>query len=156
MTANGVKSMITSFQIDHNVILSKDDDGAGTYGPKTRAALAAAHVRYTLLHNLEQDAIDAARKQMLDERTAWNQRYSIAQKYVSYIGSPRIGDRGNNVAILQTVLKGTGFFQGKSTGVMRGTTVIALKKYQKSRGLAQTGKIDINTQLALAEDAMEA
>jgi len=39
---------------------------------------------------------------------------------------------------------------------MAGTTVVALKKYQKSRGIAPSGMLDSVTKDALISDAIEA
>lgn len=153
---NDVKGMITEFQLDYGVIPSKEDAGAGIYGPKTRVALATAHAKFSNIQDEENAAIEAARKELLDERTAWEARYNQAQNSISAIGSPKIGDRGSNVALLQDALKNTGFFKGKSNGIMNGSTILALKKYQKSRGLTQTGKVDPATKTALAEDSIEA
>lgn len=82
MKNNDVKSMILEFQLDHKVISSASDDGAGNYGPKTKAALKAAHDTYSALRTEELDAIEKARKELLDERTAWETRYNKAQNSV--------------------------------------------------------------------------
>lgn len=153
---NDVKSMIVAFQLDYGVIASKDDEWAGNYGPKTRAALASAHTKFQTIQDEESAAIEAARKQMLDERTAWEQRYSVAVSYIDMIGSPKIGDRGVNVSTLQWLLRDTGFFKGKNNGVMSNSTLLALKRYQKSRGLSQSGKLDTATKTALTDDAIKA
>lgn len=156
VSGDDVKNMIITFQLDYGIVASRDEDGAGTYGPKTRAALATAHAKFENIQDEESAAIEVARKQLLDERTSWEERYNKAHNSISAIGSPKIGDRGNNVALLQDTLKNSGFFKGKSNGIMNGSTLIALKKYQKSRGLAQTGKVDPATRIALAEDSIEA
>ncbi len=93
---------------------------------------------------------------MLDEHTAWEQRYSVAVSYVAMIGSPRVGDRGMNISTLQSLLRDIGFFRGKNNGIMNTPTLIALKRYQKSRGIPQTGKLDSLTKSALADDAIKA
>ncbi len=156
VTGNDVKSMIINFQLDYGVIQSKNDEWAGNYGPRTRAALAVAHTKFQTIQYEESTAIEAARKQMLDEHTAWEQRYSVAVSYVAMIGSPRVGDRGMNISTLQSLLRDIGFFRGKNNGIMNTPTLIALKRYQKSRGIPQTGKLDSLTKSALADDAIKA
>lgn len=79
---NDVKAMILEFQLDHKVIASALDDGAGNYGPKTKAALKKAHDTYNVLRTDELDVIEKARQELLDERTAWETRYNKAQNSV--------------------------------------------------------------------------
>lgn len=82
--------MVMAFQLDYGVIPSKDDPGAGVYGPKTRAALAAAHTSFQIIQEKEMTAIEEARKQLLDEHTAWGIRYDVASRLVATIGYPKL------------------------------------------------------------------
>jgi len=50
---------------------------------------------------------------------------------------------------MQQILKDAGFDPGPSDGVMGGQTRSAIRKFQKQKGLKQTGKIDSVTHLAL-------
>ena len=79
--------MILEFQLDHKVIASASDDGAGNYGPKTKSALKVAHDTYNALRTEELDAIEKARKELLDERTAWETRYNKAQNSVQALST---------------------------------------------------------------------
>ncbi len=88
-----VSAMIRQFQLDHGIITSKDETGSGTYGPKTRAALAVAHNQYNLLHNADLEAVAKARKEMIDAHTEWEQKYNKTEAYITTIGSPRIGEK---------------------------------------------------------------
>ena len=143
--------MITQFQLDQKIISSSNDDGAGNYGPKTRAALAIIYADYTTKRQKELKAIEEARKLLLSDHDAWQLKYQQAEKQVAAFGQPRIRDAGDHVRALQEFLSHSG-----STVTVNGTmtlqTVSAIRKYQKSRGLKQTGMIDETTQLAMVDD----
>jgi peptidoglycan hydrolase-like protein with peptidoglycan-binding domain len=93
---------------------------------------------------------------MLDERTAWDTRYKQAQNSVLSLSSIKRGENSNNVLALQSVLSSEGYYKGKKDGQMKGSTILALRKYQKARGLTQTGVIDTSTREALIVDMLEA
>jgi Putative peptidoglycan binding domain len=150
-----VVAMLKEFQLDHGVITSQDETWAWVFGPKTRATLKSEYEKYTTLKSAEKKAVEKARQELLDERWAWESRYSEAESLVSAIGYPRSGDRGPNILALQTTLKTAGFYRGKPTGIMAGSTIVALKKYQKSRKLAPTGLVDSYTQAVLTADIIE-
>jgi peptidoglycan hydrolase-like protein with peptidoglycan-binding domain len=153
---NGNKeAMILQFQLDHNIISSASEQGAWVYGPKTRTALAEAHSRYNALQSAELKALDGEKSELYIERAEWERQYKTAEEKVKNLGSPKMGDKGNNVAELQILLKSAGHFKGKITGTMTGPTVLALKKFQKSSGIQATGKIDGNTQTFLIENMMK-
>lgn len=153
---NGNKeAMILQFQLDHKIVASASEQGAGNYGPKTRAALADAHARYRALQTAELKALDAEKSELYIERAEWEKRYKEAEEKVKNLGSPKMGDKWENVAELQALLKSAGHFKGKVTGTMTGSTILALKKFQKSSGIQATGKIDSNTQMFLIENMMK-
>ena len=149
-----VKAMIIEYQLDHEVIASTKDSGAGTFGPKTRASRAAEHGKYRSLQDSELKIIEENKKVLLSERALWEQKSLIIEGKVGTIGSPKRGDRGDHVAMLQEVLADAGFYRGKSTGVMTGSTIMALKQYQKARGLRPTGRIDAATKTHIVEDIL--
>lgn len=53
---------------------------------------------------------------------------------------------------IQEILKGAGFYPGLPDGVMGSQTRMAIKKFQKARGLKVTGKVDSTTQLTLLRE----
>lgn len=74
--------MIFRFQVDQGILTSLSDDGAGSFGPKTKAAFAEEYKKYSTLKQLDIEAIEKARQELLDERTAWETRYEKAQNSV--------------------------------------------------------------------------
>ena len=58
LVGTDTKSMILEFQLEQKIIDSKDDDGAGNYGPKTRAALASLHADFQKKRDIELKAIE--------------------------------------------------------------------------------------------------
>jgi hypothetical protein len=151
-----VKNMIFTFQKDQWIVVSLDEAGAGNFGPKTKTAFIDAYKKYSVLRSADIEAIEKAKKELLDERASWETRYSQAHTHITQIGFPKMGDKWSNIISLQKLLRQEWFFKGKNTGVMVGTTVVALKKYQKSRGIAPSGMLDSVTKDALISDALEA
>ena len=62
------------------------------------------------------------------------------------------GSSGESVAALQQQLKELGFYDGDCAGKFGKATATAVKNYQKSKGLPQTGEADVATLRALAAD----
>jgi hypothetical protein len=85
--------MIINFQIDHGIITSRDETGAGNYGPKTRIALVTAHDIYNNLHSADLESVAKARKELIEAHQDWEDRYTKTEAYIINIGSPRIGER---------------------------------------------------------------
>lgn len=83
------KEMIIEFQLDHGIITSKNDDGAGNYGPKTRTTLENEHAKYVILRNAEIQKIEAEKAALLSEKTAWENSYIVANQMVESIGAPQ-------------------------------------------------------------------
>jgi peptidoglycan hydrolase-like protein with peptidoglycan-binding domain len=51
------------------------------------------------------------------------------------------GDSGADVMILQQKLKTAGFYSGSISGSYDASTVIAVRKYQTSKGIKLTGNV---------------
>jgi len=151
-----VKAMIFDFQVDQWILSSLSDAWAGNFWPKTKAAFSEEYKKYTTLKNLDLDAIERARKELLDERVAWDIRYQKAQISVQSMSVIRPWDTNTSVMTLQSFLSGEWIYRGKIDGQMRGSTILALKRYQKANGLKQTGRIDGSTQRLLVQDLLEA
>jgi peptidoglycan hydrolase-like protein with peptidoglycan-binding domain len=150
-----VKAMIMQYQLDHEIIKNREEDGAWTFGPKTRASLASQHGKFQSIQDVELKIIDENKKLLISEHSLWEARTRIIENRISAIGSPKRGDRGDHVVALQWILSKTGFFHGKTTGVMAGPTIIALKKFQKSHGLKPSGQFDTPTKNKFIEESVE-
>jgi peptidoglycan hydrolase-like protein with peptidoglycan-binding domain len=59
------------------------------------------------------------------------------------------GTEGADVYWLQMKLKELGFYKGTVTGQYQDGTASAVKQYQRSRGISQSGKADTKTLTAL-------
>ncbi len=155
--SNGnVEAMILQFQLDHSVVASKEDFWAGNYGPKTKAALKTAHDAFSALRDTELESIEKAKRELLDERSAWENRYNSVTNTVAKMESIKIGDSGEKVIMLQWFLAENGFFKGAKDGKMKWKTLLALRKYQRDRWLVATGRVDKNTKQAFIQDIIEA
>ena len=104
LVGTDTEAMITEFQLEQKVIDSKDDPGAGTYGPKTKAALAKLHAEYTVKRNQELQAIAEARKLLLTDHDKWKEKYTKAESHVTTFGQPRIKDTNEGIRNLQSWL----------------------------------------------------
>jgi hypothetical protein len=83
------KEMIIEFQLDHGIIKNREDDGAGNYGPKTRAMLEGEHAKYITLRNAELEKIEAEKSALLSEKSNWEASYTVANQVVESIGTPK-------------------------------------------------------------------
>ena len=155
LDGRSVKDMIISFQKDHGVILSEKDDGAGTYGPRTRTTLTEEHTRYSELRDAEFQKIEAERALLISEKNEWENTYNTANQRISALGSPKKWEQGTHIRELQKTLKSTGYFRGKDTGIMGSTTILALKSLQKAHGLTASGSLDESTREILIEMMIE-
>ena len=144
-----LRSMLIEFQKDHGIIASSGDDGAWVYGPKTKATLSSEHKTYVQLRDAEIEKIESEKVLLISARNEWENNYQVATNRVSAIGSPKRGDTGKHITNLQITLKSKGYFKWRETGVMSGSTIIAVKTLQRSYGLRQTGIIDTPTQEVL-------
>jgi hypothetical protein len=103
-TGTDTKSMIIEFQLDQGIIVSRDDDAAGTYGPKTKTALATLHGAYMTRRQIELDIIESAKKKLLADHDSWQSEYTQAQSAVAAFGQPRIRQSGDGIRSLQGFL----------------------------------------------------
>lgn len=146
-----VRAMITEFQKDHSIIQDEKDEWAWVYGPKTRSALAREYAKYIELRDTEIKKIEAEKNLLISARDSWDNNYETARIKVSEIGTPKRGEKGKHIAELQSTLKANGYYKGKTSGIMSGATILAVKKLQKIHGLTQTGSIDPLTRDILLE-----
>lgn len=84
------RDMIIEFQIDHGIISHKNDEGAGVYGPKTRATLADEYKKYITLRDAELAKIEAEKSLLLSEKNAWESSYKAADVALSKIVDTKI------------------------------------------------------------------
>lgn len=150
-----VKSMIIAYQIDHDIIKTATDDGAWNFGPKTRASLAKEHGKLITIQDTELKIIEENKKLLISEHSLWEAKVRIVENRITAIGTPRRWEKWANVLALQGLLSETGFFRWKSTWVMTGYTIVALKKYQKSRWLVVSGQFDSATKNKFIEESIE-
>lgn len=146
------KSMIVEFQIEQKIIQSKDDEAAGTYGPRTRAALAALHTEYLTKHDAELAEIDSARKLLLTDHETWQKQYQKAETTVSSFGQPKLQEINDGIKKLQSFLSEKKYYTGNPDGKMTTKTLVAIRKYQKARNIKTTGKLDDITRSAMIDD----
>lgn len=83
--------------------------------------------------------------------------WSLSSKGVQYIEMScdmpqlKVGSRGNSVKWLQAYLKGRWGYKGKIDGIYNEGTVAAVKNFQKSRKLKQTGLVNKKTAEKVSE-----
>ena len=150
-----IQSMILDFQLDHKVIASEKDTGAGNYGPITKAKLLEEYSRYQALREAEMKRIEAQKNLLISQNIEWTSNYKVTTATVLSFGSPKKGEKGDHIKKLQLALKNTGYLKGKETWVMTLPTLKAIKNLQKEHGIKVSGTIDSNTQEVLVEVLME-
>lgn len=82
---NDVKAMIIQYQLDHGIIKDKNEDGAGTFGPKTRASLVEQHGKFQTIQDAELKIIEENKKLLLSERDIWEQKTQLIENQISSI-----------------------------------------------------------------------
>lgn len=84
-----VQSMILAFQLDHKVIASEKDTGAGNYGPLTKAKLMEEYSRYQALREAEMKRIEAQKNLLISQNIEWTSNYKVTTATVLSFGSPK-------------------------------------------------------------------
>lgn len=148
LSGNDTKAMITEFQLEQKVIASKDEEGAGVYGPRTRAMLALL----TEKRNAELAAAEQARNLLLTDHDAWEKQYKQAETTVTSFGQPQLKEKWDGIKLLQSFLQSGKHYVGNPDGQMTPRTLVAIRKYQKSKNIKATGKLDENTRIAMIDD----
>ena len=151
-TGTDTKSMIVEFQLDNKIIVSRDDESAGVYGPKTRATLATLHGVYLARRKIELDLIESANQKLLAEHNIYRIEYSDAQSQVAFFGQPKLKQVGDHISKLQKFLATWQYYKSPIDGKMSPRTLLALRKYQKSKNIKATGTLDESTQAAMIDD----
>jgi hypothetical protein len=101
LSGNDTKAMIAEFQLEQKVIASKDEEGAGVYGPRTRAMLALL----TEKRNAELAAAEQARNLLLTDHDAWEKQYKQAETTVTSFGQPQLKEKWDGIKLLQSFLQ---------------------------------------------------
>lgn len=145
---------ILQFQLDHGVISSKNEPGAGNYGPKTTAKLAQLH-RDFQRHG--KPAVKATHAKSLEETVEYTHHLSesAATTASQNMRTVSMGERAESVKNLQSFLADRGLYAGAEDGVMTVSLLGALRKYQHGHNIAQTGRVDIRTQQLIRADLMK-
>ncbi|MBC7503921.1 peptidoglycan-binding protein [Candidatus Gracilibacteria bacterium] len=151
-TSTDTKSMIVEFQLDQGIISSREDTSAGVYGPKTRSTLATLHMAYIARRQVELDAIENAKQKLLADHDSWQQKYTKAENTVAAFGQPQLRESSDAIRSLQNWLAKGQYYSGTPDGQMRPRTLLALRKYQKTKNIKATGKLDEATQTAMIDD----
>ena len=158
---------IYDFQIESQVISSRENLGAGYYGIKTRAKLREV---YTLSTENEKKRI-AEEVQLALEKAQEEKRLALikaeqekqmeAQKkevtlFVQNLGTPEMNDIGVHVRKLQQSLKSLGYFAQKDTAIFGKNTHAALVAYQTDKNISEEefGRLGKTTKEALQKDLL--
>lgn len=150
---------LAAYQVDEKLVPSAKHPLAGTYGPKTRAALKKDYA-YLADRAAEYRKIAAqvsALEEQREKRLAKSE--ASARKLALSVGTPKPGSVGANVRTLQLLLKESGHFDGKDTAIFGPSTRAALAAFQKSAGLVKSdkdvaaGRVGKRTLAALADAA---
>ena len=78
--------------------------------------------------------------------------FLVSADAYTFIRNLKIGSRGDDVKVLQQILKDKGFLNGTADGKFGNMTKNAVKKYQTANGLSSDGKVGPNTIKKLNEE----
>lgn len=163
------KEIITQFQLDHGIISHRNEDGAGTYGPKTTSKLAQIFNEKQKNNTLKQTAEIKQNKPLEElaifEVTNNNNNESVkiwekideitARKMSQQMQVVPLGEQADTMKNLQSFLKKIWYYTDEIHGTMTLQTLKSLKKYQFDNNLPQTGRTDIATQQFIRRDLMK-
>ena len=85
-------------------------------------------------------------KASIEDQKAW------AHEYLKNIKTATIGTYSDSVMNLQKFLAQKGFYTGDIDGIMTIEVLRALRAYQSDKGIGQTGRIDLATQIQIEKD----
>lgn len=74
--------------MDHGIISSVSDPGAGNYGPMTTMTLSEEHKRFTALKDTELQRIERERAELLSQHATWGSLITRAESEVIRFGNP--------------------------------------------------------------------
>ncbi|MBW7954797.1 peptidoglycan-binding protein [Candidatus Gracilibacteria bacterium] len=120
-----IKNELISYQVNSKIIKDKNSTEAGYFGAKS-------------LNQLNKDyAIAKEKEQKIQKELAFIKKTvdNKIENHFNQIGSPKLGDVGENVRNLQKTLKTLGFFKVKDTAKFGEPTKNALINYQLKNNL---------------------
>jgi len=85
--------MIIAFQMDHGIISSTVEPGAGNYGPITTMKLSEEHKRFSALKDTEMQRIEKERAELLSKHAEWETLITRAESEVTTFGTPIRGEK---------------------------------------------------------------
>lgn len=151
-TGKTFKEIILQFQLDHNIISSPNEAGAGNYGPKTTAKL---NELYNNRNNIINNSNKAIEEIVVYTDSVTKMTEAEARTLAQNMKLPSLGHNAIGVTNLQKFLQNQGLYNDEIHGTMTLGTLGALKKYQHSKNIIQTGRTDIKTQQYIIADLMK-
>ena len=135
---------LTRWQIYKGVISSSATPGAGTTGPRTRAAMACA-VKVPAPASSASPTQGSANTSLLAQLTTLQQRLAELQgttpapTQAILTRDLSLGSRGTDVTALQTFLIAQGFLSATATGYFGPLTEAAVRQYQAAQSIVSSG-----------------
>lgn len=139
---------VLEFQLEHEVLKSDSDTGAGYYGPATQLALQKVH--FSLVGNVESLPLETPRNEALDAT-----EYLYVPEAQMLKDDLEEGDEGEEVERLQNALRDLNLLRIDPTGQYGPMTAHAVFKFQQRMGLVKTkseakaGKLNEETRNAI-------
>ncbi len=127
---NKISNIIYDFQLNKEIVKSKDSPWAGLYWPITRKALKEEFEKYLKIK--EQERLELARIDELKIKFNHLKEVSLskANKELVYIGTPKFWDISHWVRGLQVALNRIWYFNYKDTAIYWNITKESIIKYQ--------------------------
>ncbi len=122
---------VFQFQVDSQILASKEDAWAGRYGPKTRAALQKSYDAHL-------QEITKKETFLSDYKKLQESSQVKAQEYIDSLWTPEYGDISSQVRELQKTLARLGYFSHKDTAIFGVKTQNAIIDYQIAQNLIQS------------------
>ncbi len=127
----------------------------GMFGSGTTASISTFQAAKGLPVNGLLDATTAAALNLIAPITAPTTTVPVATVSAASVSNaltvlPVRGNKGDNVRVVQNALVAAGIaVKGGVDGIFGGATFVAIQKFQSAKGLAVTGKLDVQTAIKL-------
>lgn len=156
-TGKSFVEVILDFQLKNGIVASVSDAGAGNYGPKTTAKLNELYSIFqkTGVKPVQTMTAPITENKTLDTTVQFIENTKSdpnAENAAMNMRTGFFGKYDEKVKNLQNFLIKMNYDTAGETGIMNLETLHALRRYQHARGIAETGRVDLVTQIKIEND----
>lgn len=130
-----MKFALIRFQNDQSLLKSAKDTNAGYYGPATRKALKAAYAEKKAESEEVALELGTLSSDLSAKIASVSKEMETLRLALESVGTPKDGETGSHVRVLQEALVSLGYLDAKPTGIYGPKTRDAVAAFQIRNGL---------------------